>query len=57
MNGIVWTCCWFVTVSLCEWLDAKSRAMQGREPQTENERTAAGFVCLLIWVGGLICVL
>jgi len=56
MNGIVWTCGWFVTVSLCSWLDAKTRAVQGREPQTENERTASAFISLLIWVVGLICV-
>jgi len=50
----IWTCCWFITVSVCMFIDAKTRQVQGSFVATKDEKTLQGFVALLIWIAGIV---
>ena len=54
MTAIIWTCGWFVTLAVCEYLDAKTRAIEGRDHRTAKEHADAGKVEAAIWGLGLI---
>ena len=57
MESIAWTCGWFVTISVCSFIDANTRNVQGRKQPTESEKMGGGMACFIIWVVGLVLTL
>ena len=53
MLGIIWTCGWFLTLSITSYIDAKTREITGEPPSSNETQGTVVVMCMAIWIVGL----